>query len=554
MPEDPAISLIPLVPLLRDGTLPPLGLLARWLDSLPATDAQGAMLRLDRLPPGNGSLPDLLIAAGFNRLVLDRPLMPGGFRWEGCGGGRITVNNGGDDTPLHHGQLPITADNQDGDGTALLGLIDLARLEDASALRADSTTGTVSGAAWDHILAAAGTALTPRIPPLTGHSRGEDARTPGVWNPLPFTRRTAVSLPISRGTPPWGMRDNRGVRHPVQVVEGPLGRELLLMPELGALEAVRLEPLYDPVAGCHWEVSRTVLDNGRVRVELDPLGQIVRLCWNGQFASWAGPAAQPLSDGLPLGGQAVIMVLEEGPVRARLAVTRTTPHGTLHLTYTLHAHETMLRVAATWDGDAELVLDHPTTHRGASVRFAGEGAAWSELQQASVTAPAMEPRRGCRWASISDDDGDGLLIVTARPAALSAHAGRLRVHLDRGAAYALVDSHRQADAGSPGRLALSLAVPGRPYPYGKPLPPVLHLPADGPMPWWIRRPKDWLGELLLVQQDDRESASLLRLPGASEAWRCAVDGTPREHLPRTPEDDAFTLVCHGGALVIVRWR
>lgn len=538
------------IPLLKDGSLPPLALLVRWLDSIQAAGAPGSVLHLDRLPPGNGSLPDLLAAAGIKGLALDHPRLSDGFRWEGCGGGRIAVNGGNEDAPLHHGQLPIATDAQDGDGTALLGLIELARLEDGSAVRTDSATG----AAWDHILAATGAATAPRIPLLAGRSRSDDAGAPGAWNPLPFTRRTAVSLPLPHGIPPWGMRDSRGVRHPVQVVEGPLGRELLLMPGLGALESVRLEALFDPVAGCHWEVSRTVLDNGRVRVELDPLGQIVRLCWDGHFASWAGPAVQPLVDGLPLGGQAQTTVLEDGPVRARLAVTRTTPDGTLHLTYTLHAHEDVLRIAATWDGDAELTLEHPTTHRGAPARFAGEGAAWSEPQHASITTPAIEPRRGCRWSSIADGDGNGLLIATAKPTALSAHAGRLRVHIGRGTAYALADTHRQPDAGSPGRLALHLAVPGRPFPHGEALPPVLHLPADGPVPWWIRRPRDWLGELLLVQQDDRETASLLRLPSASEAWRCAVDGTPRERLPRTADGDAFTLVCAGGAVVIVRWR
>lgn len=539
-----------IIPLLSDGSLPPLALLARWLESVRSAELTSAPVtpRLDRLPPGNGSLPDLLAAAGIGGLKLTQPLVPGGFRWEGIAGGRVAVDGAGDDAPLHHGHLPITVGDPGGDGGALLGLLDLARLEDASALRADAT----HGAAWDHILAAAGSAIPPRIPPLAGRTRADNTGSPGAWNPLAFTRRVVVSLPTPRGTAPWGMRDSRGVRHPVQVVEGPLGRELLLMPELGALEAVRLEALFDPVPGCHWEVSRTVLDNGRVRVELDPLGQIVRLCWNGHFASWAGPAAQPLIDGLPLGGQSVIMVLEEGPVRARLAVTRTTAHGTLHLIYTLHAHEDVLRISATWDGEAELALDHPTVHRGALAHFAGEGASWSEPQHASVTDPAMEPRRGCRWASISDGDGDGLLIATARPAALSAHVGRLRVQVERGTAYVLADTQRQTDAGSPGRLALHLAVPGRPYPHGEPLPPALHLSAADLVPWWIRRPKGWQGELLLVQQNDRESDGILRLPGASEAWRCASDGTPRGQLTRI--DDAFTLVCSGGAVEFIRWK
>jgi hypothetical protein len=550
MPDVSASPAIPPVPLLGDGTLPPLALLVRWLEAL-ARDGRAPAdgVRLARLPPGNGSLPDLLAAAGIGRLALAHPPLPGGFRWEGVGGGRIAVDGAGDDAPLHHGQLPIAGDDPGGDDLALLGLIDLARLEDASALR----TAAGHGAAWEHILAAAGGSGAPHLPPLAGRSRVEDGGSPAAWNPLAFTRRALVSLAVPPGTAPWGMRDSRGVRHPVQVVEGPLGRELLLMPELGALEAVRLEPLYDPVPGCHWEVSRTVLDNGRVRVELDPLGQIVRLCWDGRFASWAGPAAQPLVDGLPLGGQAQATVLEEGPVRARLAVTRSTAQGTLHLVYTLHAHEDVLRIAASWDGEAELALDHPTVHRGAPLRCAGEGAAWDEAQHASIAAPPMEPRRGCRWARLDDGDGDGLLLASARPAALSAHAGRLRVLVERGTAYALAGTHRRPDVGSAGHLAHHLAVPGRPY-HGQALAPALHLPAGGPVPWWVRRPEGWAGELLLAQQEGHGSSGLLRLPGAGEAWRCALDGTPRERLPRSPDDDGFLLACHGGGILVVRWR
>ena len=119
----PDVPVIPLIPLLGDGSLPPLVLLARWLDAIHITGSAGAAatVRLDRLPPGNGSLPDLLAAAGIGRLVLTRPLVPGGFRWEGCGGGLVAVDGAGDDAPLHHGQLPIAASDPRGDGgTALL--------------------------------------------------------------------------------------------------------------------------------------------------------------------------------------------------------------------------------------------------------------------------------------------------------------------------------------------------------------------------------------------------------------------------------------------------
>ncbi len=541
---------VPELPLLSDGTLPPVALLLRWLGQ--ARPAPAA--RLDALPPGNGSLPDLLRLGGIAQLV------HGGleaFRWEGCAGARVLVDGDGDeDAPLHHGHLPADATWGD-EASAIHGLIDLARLEDASAALADGSAAPRAGAAWDHILAAAGMVRTPPIPPLAGHGLA-DAGQLGAWNPLPFARRQVVSLPMPPGTAPWGLRDQRGARHPVQVVEGPRGQELLVELALGALECRRFAPDDDPVAGANWEVSRTVLDNGRVRAELDPLGQIVRLCWDGRFARWAGPAPQALVDGLPLSGGSSITVLEDGPVRARLAVSRSGPQGTLHLTYTLHAHEDVLRVAVSWDGAGELVLDHPTPYRDGELRVAGELAPWSMVQAARAGDEPAVVQPGVRWATLGEGHGeafDGLALLGARPLSVSAQAGHLRLHVGGALAYALAPARRLPGSLGLGQLALAIGVPGRVYSGATDLPSALRLEHRGGVtPWWVGRPADWRGEVVLGDQSGAAGRCVLFAPGLTEAWRVDAGGSPLQRLPATPEADGAELDLAGHELAIVRWR
>jgi hypothetical protein len=552
------MSELPVLPLLPDGTLPALPLLARWLEA--QRRAATSAITIPRLPPGNGSLPDLLAGCGIARVRLGDAALPAIFRWEGCGGGRVLVQPDGgapDQAPLHHGHLPVASVPGDDEG-GLDALIDLARLEDASALRAltrNADPGAAGGepahgAAWDHILAAAGAGAPPRIPPLAGRITSGGSR-PGAWNPLPFARRLTVSLPLPRGTAPWGLADTRGARHPVQVVEGPLGRELLTSVRLGALEAVAFTPLFDPVAGCHWEVSRTVLDNGRVRAELDPLGQIVRLCCDGRFIDWSGPAVQPLIDGLPLGGTASTSVLEEGPVRARVVVSRVTPHGNLHLTYTLHAHEDQLRIAVGWDGEAELMLDHPTTLRAATLRLGGELCAWTLPQQANVTMPAMPLQTGVRWAVLAGGDGFGLSVSAPRTLALGAHAGRLQVRSGRSTLYALGEAAGRG--ANPALAGFALATPGRPYDGGRDLPAPWRLADARLTSCWARKPEGWDGELLLTEPLGHDGRTVLYL-SAREAWRCAIDGEPLSALPPTPEGDGFEVAFSGGDAFSLRWR
>jgi hypothetical protein len=542
------MSASPMLPLMSDGTLPPVAFLLHWLAS-----RRAAVIQLDRLPAGNGALPDLLSQAGVTTLLLTRNPVGRPFRWEGWNGGRVLVDatTPVDDLPLHHGELPWSA-TDGGIDPAVAGLIDLARLEDANA--ASSGVAAGHGAAWEHLLAICeprDNGQAPRVPPIASHGAALGDGRLGAWNPLPFARRAVVALPVPRGTPPWGLVDQRGVRHPVQVVEGPLGRELLTSVTLGALEAVSFSALFDPVPAAHWEVNRTVLDNGRVRAELDPLGQVVRLCCDGRFVDWSGPALQPLIDGMPFSGQATTTVLEDGPIRGRVVVTRISERGTLNLTYTLHAHEDVLRVAATWDGDADLQVICPTVLRGAPLEAAGELASWMQPQRALAGQPAMTPLAGLRWARLRDSTGHGLAVIGLRPLTLAAQNGRLSIHVERTASFALVESGIPARSGAMGRLALGLAVPARAA--AAAIPAVLRMGDDGVVPWWISRPAEWRGEVLLGHQHDHHIRCTFQVAGATEMARRELNGSLRP-LPVAADGDGIELDLGPGELAWIRWR
>ena len=565
---------VPAFPLMADGTLPPLPFLLRWLSN---KARQGVIsVRLDRLPSGNGSLPDLLTDAGMVAIQLDRNPVGKPFRWEGWSGGRITVNASAISSqaisthaasapavsvldqappevalPLHHGELPWSARDGAVD-PVLTGLIDLARLEDASAATNAGEPG--QGAAWDHLLtifSPDSTLQPPRIPPLAGHAAALSEGRMGAWNPLALARRCVVALPAPSGTPPWGLVDQRGARYPVQVVEGPIGRELLTSVTLGALEAVTFETHNDPVAGSHWEVSRLVIDNGHVRAELDPLGQVVRLCCDGRFVDWSGPALQVMVDDVPLAGPTTTTVLEDGPIRGRIAVTRVSTRGTLHLTYTVHAHEAVLRVSATWDGDGELRLECPTVVRAAALHVGAELGSWSIPQHADLTHECASPIVGLRWAQLADHDRRGLAVIGLRPLTVSACAGRLSLHVDRIASLALCESALPAQACSIGQLAMSLATPARAA--ATVIPATLRLVGDHSIPWWISRPDGWLGEIIIGHQHEKRSRCTLFILAGKEAYRVRVDGRLNP-LRRTAENDGFEIDLAAKECAVIRWR
>lgn len=542
------MSTSPVLPLMADGTLPPVPFLLRWLARMAARNVHG--VRMEGLPAGNGALPDLLTSAGIQVLMLGHHPLARPFRWEGWCGGHVLVGSADPAAvrDLHLGEVACAARAGDLD-LRLAGALDAARLEDAKAV---STGDGGLGAAWEQLLDgfAADQDAGParRITDPTPSATTPDVRL-GAWNPLAFARRTLVSLPVPAGDMPRGLRDQRGVRHPVQVVEGARGRELLTSVQLGALEAVTFAPLDTPVSGSHWEVGDTVIDNGRVRVELDALGQVARLCCDGRFVDWSGPALQPVVDDLPLGGTVGITVLENGPIRGRIGVTRVSDRGTLRLVYTLHAHETVLRLSAAWDGRAGLRLACPTMAHAAPLEIAGELSAWHLPQHAVAGRTAMAPVAGVRWARLSQPDRAGLAMLGLQPMTVSASAGTLSLHLTTAAEVALCESAWPTEAPGIAQQTLALAVPAQAVTTAAA--PLLRLVGDA-VPWWIARPAGWRGELLLGQPHAPRGRCTL-YASAGEAVRVDPRGgiTP---LRRTPEGDGFEVELAAGEVTTVRWR
>lgn len=537
----------PLLPLMPSGDLPPAMAVVRWLEDL-RRDGVDAVVA-GGLPWMNGSLPDLLALGGIRHLLLDGAPVTA-FRWQGRGGAAVAVTPAegapADGLPLHHGRLPARPLRVEGDDATLHAQAEVARLEDAAAALAGG-----GGARWEDLLAALDRGHAPRAPVL--RPRPADGAG-GAWNPLPFPREAVVALPADAR--PWGLVDGRGRRHPAQVVEGPTGSELLASLPLGALECTTLAPLDEPVAGSHWEVDEGVLDNGVLRAELDARGQVVRLCAHGVFAELAGPAVVPLLDGVALDGSAAIEVVEAGPVRARVVATRSTAHGTLRISYSLHAHEDVLRVSAAWNGEERLLLDHPSAHRGALLRLAGELAPERLEQSDDVFAPAMTPRPGVRWAALDDGGGRGLAVVGGRPLPVAACGGSLQVACDGSlTAYALGLGARTADALSFGHLAQHLAMPARGYSGGERLAAPFRLAGSpGLVPLWVRAGGDGGSELLVADHLLRRGRAWLHTRGAVDGWLVDAAGNQLERLERSPEGDALQLDHGPGAVLIVRFK
>lgn len=534
-----------------DGCLLPAALVMRWLER-----AAVRRVHLAALPPGNQVLPDLLHLGGVTELICDAAPLPV-MRWEGAGGSRILVRQTGDETPseeapVHCGALPGTVGTAIGGQEALLGLFDLARLEDASA-----AVGAGDGAIWEALLTSTTWVEGFQRPPVSALT-GRGGEGLGAWNPLALPRRCLVSLHPTTSRAPWSLIDDHGARYPVQPCEGALGPAWLVQVPLGPLGGSGLQPSDEPATGCQWEVSERVLDNGRVRVEFDALGQIARLCWDGAFADLSGPACALTIDGLALAGSTTISVLEDGPVRARVAVRRETAQGRLDLIYSLLAHEDHLRVSAAWSGEIACWLDHATAQRSADLHVAGEGARISLAQAASALRLPMPPIPGLRWASLADSAGRGIAAVSGRPLTMSAQAGHLRILVAPTATWALAAPRRLPGTMTLGQLAEHLAVPGRPLPAGINVPRPFRLAEPGGLvPLWIRRPPECTGELLLAEQlGARTRAWLLPAtrPGTSAAcWKVDAHGNRLAPCPLSPEGDGWQIDAAPGEILLVRW-
>jgi hypothetical protein len=136
------------------------------------------------------------------------------------------------------------------------------------------------------------------------------------------------------------------------------------------------------------------------------------------------------------------------------------------------------------------------------------------------------------------------------------------VHVERSASYALGNAEGASDAlgGEPlglPRLGLALAVPGRAYTGERALPAAFRLHGgDQLVPWWVRRPAGWAGELTFTEVSGRRVRAVLHPtdPGAGEAWRVDARGEQLDRLPATPEGDGYEIEAAPHEVLIVRWK
>ncbi len=544
------------IPLTEDGCLPPLPILLTWLRRAARSGTEA--VALTRLPYGNSCLPQLLHLAAIPRLICDHPDLPQCWIWEGAAGSRVQVTRGDDAQtggPIHRGPLPCDPARPRRRSARWDVSVDNGRLADAAA-----TVGYALPTDWDAVVDLVDRPDGERRTRSSDRLRHAHDAALRAFNPLPLERSCIVDLPLEGAPAPWAVTDAHGLNAPVQVIEGPFGPQMLTSLRLAPLECRDLIPLDDPVAGPHWEVDTHCLDNGRVRAEFDDRGLIVRLCIDGRFQPITAPMPAPLLRGVPLAGTASVSVVESGPVRARLGVTWDLDDAVLRLTYTLHAAESCLRIAATWSGEQDappLELDHATTWRDGHLRCGGEAGIEILAQNPSVTEPRPQHRHGCRWAWIGDPPGSaGLAVAGMHPLQVSALGGHLRLSVPGTVTYALADARRDHDQLGLAQLATALALPPQPADDVPPRAASVRLSVgQNLVPVWTRQIEDGSAETVFAESEGRQGRALLfPLARASkDASLVDLKGRIIQSLEPTPEEDAWVIDYRPGEICIVRW-
>ena len=176
---------LPVLPLFPDNTLPPLALLRQWLRQ---AAEHGPVLGIEKMPHGNGILPELCSLAHITTLRLFRSDLPRRFIWSSPNGTSVEVDNRaieddiGGDLPQLSGHLPPCPGGAPHQRSIdrVLRRVEVARLADVNA-----ALGGNMGADWRPALAALSYAGSP--PPLRTQSVAPEDGPMRVWNPLPFS-------------------------------------------------------------------------------------------------------------------------------------------------------------------------------------------------------------------------------------------------------------------------------------------------------------------------------------------------------------------------------
>lgn len=507
----------PALPLLADGFPPEPGVLAQWLAGL-SKDVTEVVI--DPVPAISAHLPACLAAAGITHVVTSARAQ--NVRWYAPTGAAVAVNAATDTGKPWRGDLP--------DASLASTADDPARSHETRLRQA-----------------AAATAVWP-----DGRMPAPVAGTLVAWNPSPLARRAIVAFPAlktpAEGRAPWGLRDpTTGARHPLQVIEGALGPEWLASLPLEAMEVATFLPELDPVdGGAPWDVSEEILDNGLVRVEFDLYGNIGRLCFGGRFVPIAAPLLRAgQGDALLTASPARCTVLETGPVRARLAITRELPGCVLHLIFTLHAFDPCLRVSVAWDGELH--------GRWLDVSTAIGGQPWQRSvgwMPDRIHDDGTRWHHGLAWARLDDGDGGGLTVTGSRPWNARSNGSALFVAAQAGLTLTLSDP-RLSDPSTTAERWVTPALAVGPTPGQQPF--RLVMPA-GVSPLWLRRSQDGIWSLTLAEQRGRAARGWLFPRPSDRAWLTDLRGRPHRACAQTPEQDGFQIDLAAGAIHILHWR
>jgi hypothetical protein len=463
------------------------------------------------MPPYTAAVPDMLRLAGISAISV--PGAPA-CRWIGQGGGEVALNGPGVDGRVHRGHLAF------------------ARGISAPADHIEDD--------WDARLDDAETLLNVK-PDENG-----DFHT---LNVLPWRRRACAHLrPLSPDRP---------------------DDDPIISVELEAGAVTCLDPQQAGAPGARWEVSATVLDQGRVRAEFDAAGRVARLCWNNVFAQplapWPSGIAGPMDrrDLLMDAGAAASEAtcnLQDPPWSASVVFGRQIGDGRLSISYGLGAHDDALEIFAAWQGSGPLTLRHPTLHCGAQLECGDERSRWTVPQAASALG---EPVRvhGLRHAALAAGDGRGLCLVFSRPTTVVAWDGDLRIEIQPGDSirYALIAAQRPPEALTRLQSAVGFRYHHHPITgtLASPVRPVRPvLPAGVEALWWCGVPA-WDGEILLVEQSLATARAYLFVPAGKRPGRASrVDarGNVLAEVEPTREGDGWVVDLDPGMIALVRWR
>lgn len=255
------------------------------------------------------------------------------------------------------------------------------------------------------------------------------------------------------------------------------------------------------------------LDNGMVRAEFDAAGQLAALWSDGQRCSLAGAAGftlhhdQPASfdawdidhytarSGEPVATPMSLQLAERGTLRGVLRGTAAIGSGsTLSVDYVLEAGARHLRIEARvgWRESNRLLKWHvPTAYRGRWARF---GCAFGSIQRAQWPGGPSDEAQwevpGSRWAAVTNDDGDGVALITEAKYGFACRDGDLAVSLlrspslpdpraDRGAHVIrwAIGRHREKSHDGEGNTAASADVLFAPWLVQR------GAPSPGPFTW-----------------------------------------------------------------------